>query len=49
MTMRHTNLKKHDVGFAGYTVTAEDARETYQEQRFVSLGLLQGVVVSVTK
>ncbi|MBI5116284.1 BrnT family toxin [Candidatus Poribacteria bacterium] len=52
---RRANLKKHGIDFAdagrifaGYTVTAEDTRESYQEQRFVSLGLLHGVVVSVT-
>jgi hypothetical protein len=33
--------------FAGYTVSAEDAREAYGEQRFLTLGLLRGEVVSV--
>ena len=52
---RRANLRKHGVDFtdaetifAGYTVTAEDTREAYPEQRFVSLGLLHDVVVSVT-
>ncbi len=52
---RRTNLEKHGIDFAdagtifaGYTVTAEDSRESYGEQRFLTLGVLQGVVVSVT-
>ena len=54
-TKRIENLKKHgidfvdaEIVFAGYTVTAEDSREHYGEQRFLTLGLLQGEVVSVT-
>lgn len=56
-TKRIENLKKHGIDFidaetvfAGYTVTAEDSRENenYGEQRFLTLGLLQGEVVSVT-
>jgi len=49
------NLDKHGIDFAdaekifaGYTVTAEDVREAYGEQRFLTLGLLHGEVVSVT-
>ena len=49
------NLKKHGIDFAdaemifaGYTVTAEDSRKSYGEQRFLTLGLLHGEVVSVT-
>lgn len=51
---RQENLDKHGIDFAdaeiifaGYTVTAEDTRETYGEQRFLTLGLLHGEVVSV--
>ena len=49
------NLDNHGIDFAdaekifsGYTVTAEDTREAYGEQRFLTLGLLYGEVVSVT-
>ncbi len=52
---RRENLAKHGIDFAdagtifaGYTVTAEDTREGYGEQRFLTLGLLQAEVVSVT-
>lgn len=52
---RQENLDKHGIDFvdaeiifAGYTVTAEDAREAYGEQRFLTLGMLHGEVVSVT-
>lgn len=52
---RLQNLDKHridfvdaEIIFAGYTVTAEDSREAYGEPRFLILGLLHGVVVSVT-
>ena len=51
---RRTNLEKHGIDFAdaetifdGYTVTAEDSRESYGEQRFLTLGLLAGEVVSI--
>ena len=51
---RRANLDKHGIDFAdaekildGYTVTAEDLRETYSEQRFLTLGVLHGEVVSV--
>jgi uncharacterized DUF497 family protein len=51
---RQENLDKHGIDFvdapvifARYTVTAEDAREAYGEQRFLTLGLLHGEVVSV--
>ena len=51
---RQTNLKKHRLDFAdaeavfrGQTVTLEDIRRDYGEQRFVSFGLLQGRVVVV--
>ena len=52
---RRANLDKHAIDFAdaekildGYTVTAEDLRETYGEQRFLTLGVLHGEVVSVS-
>lgn len=48
------NLEKHGIDFAdaetifaGYTVTAEDSRESYGEHRFLTLGVLQDEVVSV--
>lgn len=51
---RQDNLEKHGIDFvdaeiifAGFTVTAEDTREAYGEQRFLTLGLLHGEVVSV--
>lgn len=51
---RRENLRKHKIDFAdaekifrGLTFTAEDARETYGEQRFLTLGLLEDQVVSV--
>ena len=51
---RQKNLDDHGIDFAdaekvfaGYTVTAEDTREAYGEQRFLTLGLLYGEVVSV--
>jgi hypothetical protein len=51
---RSENLNKHGIDFvdaqaifAGYTVTAEDTREGYGEQRFLTLGLLHGEVVSI--
>nr|VFK44330.1 MAG: hypothetical protein BECKSD772F_GA0070984_11763 [Candidatus Kentron sp. SD]VFK49332.1 MAG: hypothetical protein BECKSD772E_GA0070983_11723 [Candidatus Kentron sp. SD] len=52
---RKTNLVKHGIDFldatiifSGYTLTAEDTREIYDEPRFLTLGLLHGEVVSVT-
>ena len=52
---RKINLAKHGIDFReaetlfdGPTVTAEDRRMTYGEQRFVTLGILNGVVVSMT-
>ena len=51
---RESNLKKHgfdfvdaEIVFAGFTFTYEDDRFNYDEQRFVTLGLLQDTVVSV--
>ena len=51
---RRLNLHKHDIDFAdadkifrGVTFTAEDTREDYGEQRFLTLGLLEDQVVSV--
>ena len=51
---RLSNLRKHRIDFCdaekvfdGYTLTAEDTSESYGEQRFLTLGLLHGVSVSV--
>ena len=51
---RLTNLRKHGIDFAdvptvfeGDTVTVEDERYNYGEQRFIVFGLLQGRVVAV--
>jgi len=52
---RRANLRKHGIDFAdaekifrGLTLTAEDDREDYGERRFLTLGLLEDQVVSVT-
>jgi len=51
---RESNLRNHGLDFidapkvfAGATFTYEDNRFEYDEQRFVTLGLLRGVVVSI--
>ena len=51
---RSLNLKQHGLDFIdapavfrGLTFTYEDDRFSYQEQRFVTLGLLAGVPVSI--
>jgi len=51
---RATNLKAHGLDFIdaplvfeGVTFTFEDDRFSYGEQRFVTLGLLAGIPVSV--
>ena len=51
---RSLNLKQHGldfvdapVVFVGLTFTYEDDRFSYQEQRFVTLGLLAGIPVSI--
>ena len=51
---RATNLKTHGLDFVdaarvfeGVTYTFEDDRFSYGEQRFVTLGLLAGVPVSI--
>lgn len=51
---RRLNLAKHGIDFRdaarifeGPQVTVEDARENYGERRFLTLGLLDGVVVSI--
>lgn len=51
---RIANLKKHGLDFVdapfvfeGATLTFEDDRFSYSEQRYVTLGLLAGVPVSV--
>ncbi len=52
---RRENLRKHKIDFAdaekifrGLTFTVDDDREAYGEQRFLTLGLLEDQVVSVT-
>jgi uncharacterized DUF497 family protein len=52
---RRANLRKHGIDFVdapksfeGLTFTAEDDREPYGERRFLTLGLLDDLVVSVT-
>jgi uncharacterized DUF497 family protein len=51
---REANLRKHGIDFvgieelfAGYTVTFEDDRDDYGEQRFITFGVLNGGVVVV--
>ena len=51
---RKLNLAKHGIDFAdapaifeGPLVTVEDAREDYGEARYVALGLLADIVVSL--
>ena len=53
-TERATNIKDHGLDFIdaqsvfeGMTYTFEDDRVSYGEQRFVTLGLLVGISVSV--
>jgi uncharacterized DUF497 family protein len=52
---RRLNLRKHGIDFTdadkifrGLTFTAEDDREIYGERRYLTLGLLDDQVVSVT-
>ena len=51
---RKSNLQQHSLDFVdaprvfdGPTYTYEDDRFDYSEQRFVTLGVLEGVVVSI--
>ena len=53
-TKRLRNLRKHGIDFRdapkifrGFTLTAEDDRESYRERRFLTLGLVEDQVVSV--
>jgi uncharacterized protein len=53
-TKRQANLKEHGIDFtdaglvfSGLTFTYEGDRLAYQEQRFIALGLLKGVPVSI--
>ena len=53
-TKRRFNLARHGIDFRdasqifdGPMVTVEDTRERYGEPRYVALGLLEAVVVSV--
>ena len=52
---RQSNLEKHGVDFAdlkslfaGKTVTVLDDRFEYAEHRFITLGLLKGIVLTVS-
>jgi uncharacterized DUF497 family protein len=51
---REENLRKHGIDFVGvealfqgFTVTIEDDRLDYGEQRFVTFGIMEGRVVTV--
>lgn len=51
---RERNLQKHGIDFVGaevvfdgYTLTVEDRRACYGEQRFVTFGVLEGRHVAV--
>jgi uncharacterized DUF497 family protein len=51
---RKSNIKKHGIDFVdtpkiftGYTLTIEDDRFDYGEERFVTFGILDGRVVAV--
>ena len=51
---RSLNLKEHGIDFVdapsvfeGFTYTFEDDRLSYGEQRFITLGLLAGIPVSL--
>lgn len=53
-TKRQSNIKKHGIDFVdaqsifgGYTLTIEDDRYDYGEERFVTFGVLDGRVVAV--
>jgi uncharacterized DUF497 family protein len=53
-TKRKSNIKKHGIDFVdapaifdGYTLTIEDDRHDYGEERFVTFGLLGSRVVAV--
>ena len=51
---RRLNIKKHGLDFAdvaavfeGITYTFEDSRFAYAEQRFITLGMLHGIVLVI--
>ncbi len=53
-TKRVANLQKHGIDFVGaeavfegFTITIEDTRLDYGEQRFVTFGVLEGRLVAV--
>jgi hypothetical protein len=53
-TKRNSNIEKHGIDFidapmvfAGYTLTIEDDRYDYGEERFVTFGILDSRVVAV--
>ena len=51
---RQVNIRKHGIDFInaetvfdGYTITIEDDRKDYFEQRFVTFGIMEGRVVAI--
>ena len=53
-TKRKSNIEKHGIDFidapiifSGYTLTIDDDRYAYGEERFVTFGILDGRVVAV--
>ena len=53
-TKRNLNIKKHGIDFINaskifdiYTLTIKDDRFDYGEERFVTLGILEGRIVAV--
>ncbi len=53
-TKRRSNIKKHGIDFVdasmvfdSYTLTIEDDRYDYGEERFITFGILEGRVVVV--
>ena len=53
-TKRKSNIRQHGIDFvdapiifSGYTLTIEDDRYDYGEERFVTFGILDGRVVAV--
>lgn len=51
---RKANVRKHGIDFAdvqsifaGYAITLPDKRLDYEEDRFITFGLVQGVVLAV--
>ena len=51
---RQTNIEKHGIDFAdavkifdGFTHTTQDTREDWGEERFVAVGILNGLEIAV--